>query len=175
MSTQFWLAEFENAERVIAAARWLDGGKCRLVDAFTPFPIAEINARVVRMRSRIGLVMLIAGLGVAALAYGVQWYSAVISYPIDVGGRPLNSWQVFLLVPFETGMLAAAVAGFIMFLAEGGLTRLHDPVFAVPAFERASQDRYFLLVEPAADDADEATLRHALRQAGAVSVSQVPS
>ena len=53
--------------------------------------------------------MLVAGLTMAAFAYGLQWYSSVVNYPLDVGGRPLNSWPVFMLVPFEVGVLAAVI------------------------------------------------------------------
>ena len=108
----------------------------------------------------------------AALAYAIQYYSAVIAYPINSGGRPLNSWPVFLLVPFEVGILAAAVAGFAFLLWRTGLPRLHHPVFALPNIERASQDRFFLLVERPGSDEDGQRLRRTLAEAGALSVGE---
>ena len=85
---------------------------------------------------------------VAAFAFGLQWYSAVIAYPINSGGRPLNSWQVFWLVPFEVGVFAAALCGVIALFWSCGLPRLHHPLFEIPGFERATQDRFFLLATP---------------------------
>ena len=123
--------------------------------------------------SKIRLVMLIASIAMAAFAYGLQWYSAVVNYPLDVGGRPLNSWPVFMLVPFEVGVLAAVIAGLIAFLANCGLPALHHPVFDIVGFERASQDRFFLLVAAGHADEQGNTLRHALEQAGAFSVSEM--
>ena len=76
----------------------------------------------------------------------MEFWSAVYAYPIDSGGRPLNSWPIFLLVPFEVGVLAAAVAGFAALLVLCGLPRLHHPLFDCDAIERATDDRYFLLV-----------------------------
>ena len=73
--------------------------------------------------------MPIAALALAAAAYALEFWSAVYAYPIDSGGRPLNSWPIFLLVPFEVGVLAAAVAGFAALLVLCGLPRLHHPLF----------------------------------------------
>ena len=106
----------------------------------------------------------------AAFAFGLQWYSAVIDYPIDSGGRPLNSWQVFLLVPFEVGVFAAALTGVIAFLRSCRLPRLHDALFEIPGFERATQDRYILV---AASEADPNDLRTVLTEAGAVAVTEL--
>jgi hypothetical protein len=116
--------------------------------------------------------MLAGGLGMAALALALQWYSAVIDYPINSGGRPLNSWPVFLLVPFEVGIFAAALCGVLAFLWSCGLPRLHDPIFAIPGIERATQDRYFLLTAVQEGDG-RPDLRQLLEQAGAVVVTEV--
>jgi len=112
-------------------------------------------------------------LAVAAFAFALQYYSAVFAYPINSGGRPLNSWPVFLLVPFEVGIFSAALAGILAFLWSCRLPRLHDPLFAIPGFERATQDRFFLLAT--ADNNDDATLalRHLLEEAGALVVTEV--
>ena len=107
--------------------------------------------------SRIRYVMLAGGLVVAAFAFSLQWYSAVIDYPINSGGRPLNSWQVFLLVPFEVGVFAAALCGVVAFLWSCGLPRLHHPLFEVPGFERATQDRFFLLPPPPKESGEAIT------------------
>ena len=116
--------------------------------------------------------MLCGGLATAAFAYFLQWYSSVIDYPLNTGGRPLNSWPVFLLVPFEVGMLAAALSGFVAFLWNCRLPSLYHPVFDTTDFARATQDRFFLLA--AQTDAEErsASLREALKHLGALAVTE---
>jgi hypothetical protein len=167
------LAEFETPERLIEAARRIARAGHRPLDALTPFALPALAEVFPSERSHIRWAMLIAGSAMAAVAYSIQWFSAVVDYPLDVGGRALNSWPVFLLVPFEVALLAAAVAGFATLLRESGLPRLHDAVFAVRDVERASQDRFFLLAQPK-EAAEPNELRHSLEQLGAVSVSTVP-
>ena len=114
--------------------------------------------------------MAVAGFGVAIFAYALQWLSAAIAYPIDSGGRPLNSWPVFLLVPFEVGILAAAIAGFATFLVCGGMPRLHQPVFELSGRRTSDQDRFFVLVARAESEAADERIRRMLFEVGAISI-----
>lgn len=164
------LAEFSDAETLVRAARRLTCDGHRLLDAFTPFRVEELDEVLAIRPSRIRLVMLLGALAVAAFAYFLQWYSSVLSYPLNVGGRPLHSWPVFLLVPFEVGVLAGALGGFLAFLWSCGLPRLHYPLFDVIGFERATQDRFFLLAAQTDDEERGASLREALKRSGAVNV-----
>jgi hypothetical protein len=108
----------------------------------------------------------------AAFAYFLQWYSSVIDYPLNTGGRPLNSWPVFLLVPFEVGMLAAALSGLAAFLWTCRLPCLHHPVFDTTGFARATQDRFFLLAAQTGKEERSAALRELLKQSGALAVRE---
>ncbi|MEZ0167420.1 DUF3341 domain-containing protein [Microvirga sp. TS319] len=166
------VAEFRDADALSRAALRIRDSGHRLIDAFTPLPVEGLAEIFDAKPSRIRWTMLIAGMAFAAVAYGLQWWSAVQDYPLNVGGRPLNSWPVFLLVPFEVGMLAAAFAGLIAFLRQCGLPRLHHPIFDVAGFERTSQDRFFLLIQEA-PDGQEKNLRDVLFDSGAVMVSEV--
>lgn len=151
--TTLLLAEFANSRRFADAARRAHGARYRLVDAFTPFPVEGVHELLEHGPSHVRVVMFIGGISTAALAYGLEYFSAVINYPYNSGGRPLDAWLAFMLVPFATGILVAAIAGFTTFLVECGLPRLHEPLFAVEGFERASQDRFVLaLVRPQDDD-----------------------
>ena len=117
--------------------------------------------------------MLAGGVIAAAFAFGLQCYSAVIDYPLNSGGRPLFSWQVFLLVPFEVGIFAAALSGVIALLWSCGLPALHHPLFEIPGFERATQDHFFLLAQAKLDDGAALDLRHVLETSGAVVVTEL--
>ena len=147
------LAEFRNADALCAAARLAREFGFDPVDALTPCPVEALNDILRLEASPVRWPMLIAAIVVAGAAYLLEFWSAVFAYPIDSGARPLNSWPVFLLVPFEVGVLAAAIAGFAALLVLCGLPRLHHPLFESEAVERATDDRYILLVRapPVAD------------------------
>lgn len=164
------LAEFRDAEALRAGLQGVTDAGHAAAEAFTPYPIEGLAEQLGQERSRIRIAMLASGLATAAFAFALQWYSAVIDYPINSGGRPLNSWQVFLLVPFEVGIFAAALGGVIAFLRSCRLPRLHDALFEIPGFERATQDRYFLV---AACETASGDLREVLRGAGAVNVTEL--
>ena len=166
------LAEFRDSERLKLALARVKGSQHQAIDALTPYPIEGFDREFGSGGSAIRPAMLMGGIGMAAFALALQWYSAVIDYPINSGGRPLNSWPVFLLVPFEVGIFAAALCGVLAFLWSCGLPRLHDPIFAVPGIERATQDRYFLLTAVQEGDG-RPDLRQLLEQAGAVVVTEV--
>ena len=168
------LGEFATPDRLLAAARRLRGAGYRALDAYTPLPVEGLHELVGERPTRLGTVMLATGLAVAALGFGVEWYSAVFAYPYDVGGRPFLSWQVFLLAPFYVAVLAASVAGVLVLALRGGLLRLHHPLFAVEGFERASRDRFFLAVAGAGTEADQGQVRDLLTAAGAETIREVP-
>lgn len=163
------LAEFETPEALVRAMRLARAEGHRTLDAFTPFPLEEL-AEAFPPPRLIRPVMAAGGFGVAALMYALQWWSAVHGYPLNSGGRPLHSWPVLVLVPFEVGVLAAGICGFLALIWTCGLPRLHHPLFATPRFERASQDRFLLLVAP---HGDVRPLRRLLEEAGAQLVSEM--
>jgi hypothetical protein len=167
------LAEFREPEALQTALNRVKEREHRSLDAFTPYPVEGLAEALAVGPSRIRYVMSAGGLIVAALAFGLQWYSAAIAYPLDSGGRPLNSWQVFWLVPFEVGIFAAALCGFLAFLWSCGLPRLHHRLFEIPGFERATQDRFFLLAATKPNDEAARDLRNVLESAGAVAVTEV--
>lgn len=163
------LAEFSDAESLIRAATRLRGDGHQLLDAFTPFHLPELDSILPARAPRVRPSMLAGGLAMAAFAYFLQWYSSVVDYPLNTGGRPLNSWPVFLLVPFEVGMLAAALSGFVAFLWNCRLPCLYHPVFDTTDFARATQDRFFLLAQ-SGEEERSAALREALKHSGALAV-----
>jgi len=139
------LAEFETPEALVVAAREARAQGYRDLDAFTPFPVPELNP-VLRLRdSRVLWLGLFGGLFGFALALAMQMFTN-FDYPVNVGGRPLYPLSAFGIVAFELTVLFAALAPAIGMLALNGLPRLHHPVFGARAFARASKDRFFLCV-----------------------------
>ena len=137
------MAEFAHGEALLAAA-----GRAREagyhVEAYSPYPVEGLADAVGLRRNWVPSIVFAAGLLGGIGGYFMQWYSAVISYPINSGGKPLHSWPEFIPVTFELTVLAAAIAGFIAMLLLNGLPRLHHPVFNVREFDLASRNRFFL-------------------------------
>ena len=113
------------------------------------------------------------GVGGALIGYLVQYWAEAVSYPINVGGRPYNSWPAFIVSTFEMTVLCALAAGFFAFLLGCRLPRLYHPIFAAPGFERASEDRFVLYV--GASDHSSGHVRRILERHGAERVEEVPA
>jgi hypothetical protein len=141
------IAEFNDPNELVAAARGVTEAGYRHVDAFTPFPIEELSEALGRHSNRLPLIVLIGGLLGGLAGYGLQYYTSVIDYPINVGGRPLHSWVAFIPITFETTVLGAALAAVLGMLALNGLPMPYHPLFNVPRFALASRDRFFLCIE----------------------------
>lgn len=165
------LAEFSDSSRFVDAARRASA-RYHLVDAFTPFPIEAVDD-LFKHRSRIRGSMFIGGIATAIFAYALEYFSAAIDYPYNSGGRPLNAWPAFMLVPFAVGILVAAIIGFTGFLIECGLPRLYHPLFVVEGFERASQDRFVLAIARPDDDENSHRAIEFLRGSGAAAIREV--
>jgi len=166
------IAEFTDADALYGAAREGRSAGDRILDAFSPFPVDGMAELIGATTTRLRLVMAIGGLAIAALMLGTEYFSAMLDYPINSGGRPLNSWPAFMLPPFAVGILGAAVAGFIALMWETGLPRLHHPLFAIEGFEQASQSRFLLALAPL-DESTVARARARLREGGAVTIREV--
>jgi hypothetical protein len=143
----FILAEFATADAAMEAARGAADAGIPAEDVLSPHPLTGIEEHLAPPPGKppIGWVMFAAAAVGAVAGYGMQWYSAVIDYPIDSGGRPLHSWPAFLLVPYESAILLAAVVGVLALLWMCGLPKLFHPLFSASLVERATQDRYVLV------------------------------
>ena len=151
------LAEFDSAQQLLdAATRAREAGFTR-TDAFSPFPIHGLAEAVGFRESLIPKFVFGGGLAGAMAGAGLQYWTSVIDYPMNIGGRPYFSWVSFIPITFELTILFASFTAVISMIALNGLPRPHHPVFNAPRFARASQDGFFLAIE-ASDprfDADE--------------------
>lgn len=144
------MAEFGSTEALLAAARSARDHGYRRLEAYTPFSVPGLPEALGLPGDRVPLFTLLGGVIGAAGGFFMQWYAAVINYPINSGGRPLDSWPAFIPATFELAVLCAALAAFGGMLALNGLPRLRHPVFDTPDFHLASRNRFFLCVR--ADD-----------------------
>jgi ActD protein len=139
------LAEFSDPAALLEAVRACRR-RYRDVEAYTPYPIEGLAELLGFHRNAVPLWTLLGGLLGGAGAYFLQWYSAVIDYPINSGGRPLHAWPAFIPATFEMTVLGAALAAFFGFVILNGLPRLYHPVFNAREFDLASRNRFFLCI-----------------------------
>ena len=158
------LAEFDNPDALVGAARRARQAGYRKMDAYTPFPIEELNEALELGRTWVPPIVLAGGILGAILGYFLQYYIAVIDYPINVGGRPLHSWPAFIPVTFETTVLMAGLFAVLGMLALNGLPMPYHPVFNVPTFSLASHDRFYLCIEAGDPKFDRADTRAFMEQ-----------
>lgn len=141
------MAEFEEHDSLLAAARRAYAEGYRRMDAYSPFPVEGLAEALGRGYSPIPLFALVGGIAGGLGGYFMQWYSMGRLYPLNVGGRPYNSWPSFIPIVFELTILVASVTAFLAVFVLNRLPQPHHPVFNVPEFERASIDRFFLCIE----------------------------
>jgi hypothetical protein len=140
------LAEFEGPHELVHAAEQLRARRYSAMEAYTPYPIEELEG-VIPTKNPLPAIVLIGGLLGAITAWSMQTYIAIWDFPINVGGRPLYSWPSFIVILFELTVLFAAIAAFAGCLSLASLPRPHHPVFEVDRFKSATQDGFFLCVE----------------------------
>jgi ActD protein len=146
MASYGLLAEFASAEQLLDAVRRTRAAGYRRIEAYAPFPVQGLVEALGPHRDPIPLITLIGGLLGGAGGYFMQWYSAVISLPVNVGGRPAHSWPSFIPVTFELALLGAALFAVCGMLVLNGLPKLYHPLFNSDAFELASRNRFYLCV-----------------------------
>jgi hypothetical protein len=167
------MAEFSEPEVLLEASRRAYVAGYRHMDAYSPFPVEGLAEAIGFRRTRLPLVVLLGGIVGCVGGFLLQYYAAVIDYPLNVGGRPLNSWPAFIPVTFEMTILVAALAAVLGMLALNGLPMPYHPVFNVPRFELATRDHFFLCIEARDHMFDLQRTRQFLESLGAHEVTEV--
>ena len=142
------VAEFDDPTGLVEAARQTREAGYKRFDAYSPYPIKDLD-RIVPGPNYVPLIVLIGGLLGAGGAWLLEFYVAAIEYPINVGGRPLNSWPSFIPIVFELTVLLAASGAFFGTLALCGFPRPNFPLFNLKEFANVTSDRFFLCIESA--------------------------
>ena len=168
------MAEFGDTTSLVAAARRTKAEGYRRVDAYSPFPIHELFDALDAHDRRLPLAVLGGGIAGMLGGFGLCYWTSVIAYPLNVGGRPFNSWPSFIPVTFETTILVAAFTAVIAMIALNGLPMPYHPVFNVKRFSSGgSRDRLFLVIESSDEKFDREQTRAFLQALGAKEVNEV--
>lgn len=167
------MAEFENPTDLVAAAQRVYSLGYRRINGYSPYPIEELSEAIGFTKTSLPLIVFIGGLIGGLSGFFMQYWIEVIDYPINVGGKPTNSWPAFIPITFEMTVLFAAFSAVLGMLILNKLPQPYHPVFNLPNFALATRDRFFLAIE-----ANDAKFNHAevvdlLKSLNAVAVNDV--
>ena len=167
------LAEFDDPNSLVQAAKRVYAAGYRRIDTFSPYPIEEAWEAIGHHDRRLSLIVLVGGItGMLSGLALEEWVSAV-AYPVNIAGKPLNSWPQFIPVIFELTILFAALSAVIGMIVLNGLPQPYHPAFNVARFEHASRDKFFLIVESEDPKFDRQATADFLKGLNASEVSEV--
>jgi len=141
------MAQFDNPSALVAAARETYAAGYRKINGYSPFPIEELSEAIGFTRTGLPLIVLAGGIIGGLGGFFMQYWMEVINYPLNVGGKPFNSWPAFIPITFECIVLCAALAAVFGMLALNKLPQPYHPVFNAPNFALATRDSFFLVIE----------------------------
>jgi hypothetical protein len=169
------IAEFDSPEALLEAAHRVFAAGFRKIDAYSPFPVDGLAEAIGFHYTKVPLIVLIGGIIGCLGGFYLQYWVAAIDYPINIGGRPFNSWPSFIPVTFELTILIASLFAFFGVLALNRLPMPYHPVFNVERFELASRNRFFLCIEAVDSKFELERTRRFLDEIGSLGTYEVES
>jgi len=167
------MGEFETPEQLLAASKKAREAGYKHIDAYTPFPIEGLAHAIGFRWTAVPLITLIGGVLGGLGGFGLEYWCSAITYPLNIGGRPLNSWPAFIPVTFELTVLGASIFSVVGMIALNKLPQPFHPVFNVERFVHASTDRFFLCIEARDPKFNLAETARFLQDQHAVHVTEV--
>jgi hypothetical protein len=168
------LARYPDPETLVAATRRATEAGYRQLDAYSPFPVENLTEALRLKPSKLPFAVLAGGITGGVLGFIMQYYATVISYPLNIGGRPLNSWPAYIPITFELTILLASFGGIIGLFVVTGFPQPYHPVFNVDDFQKhGSQDGFYLGIEARDPKYDQVETRKFLESLGAILVSEI--
>ena len=168
------LAEFDSSTDLVWAAKAAYSAGYRKMDAYSPFPVEEASDAIGFHKSRVPLIVLLGGILGGLSGFGLQYWINVISYPLNIGGKPYNSWPAFIVPTFEMTILFAGLAGVFGMFALNGLPMPYHPLFNVDRFAGVNRDKFFLCVEAVDPKFDVVETYKFMQSLQPLSISEVP-
>jgi len=167
------VAEFETPEAVLDASRKAHEAGYTALDAYSPMPVEGLAEAVGFERTRLPLLVLVAGIFGMLFGFFMQYYANVFSFPLNIDGKPYNSWPSFIPITFELTILFAALMATFGMLALNGLPKTYHPLFNDPRFGLASNDRFFLCIKAGDKQFDVTRTREFLKGLNPASLYEV--
>jgi hypothetical protein len=168
------MAEFETPTELVEACKAAYSEGYREMDAYSPFPIEEASEAIGFHKSPVPLVTLVGGILGGLSGFALQYWINVISYPLNIGGRPYDSWPAYIVPTFEMTILFAGLVGTFGMFALNGLPQPYHPVFNVDRFSKVTRNRFFLCVEATDPKFDMTGTQQFMERLKPLSISEVP-
>jgi ActD protein len=170
------MAEFDEVTKLVEATKRTRAEGYQKVDAYSPFPIHELFDALDAHDRRVPLLILCGGIVGCLAGFGLCYWVSTTAYPLNVGGRPFNSWPMFIPVTFEVTILVASLTAVLTWIVRSGLPMPYHPVFNVPRFvASASQEGFFLTIEADDPKFDRHGTAEFLKGLGASEINEVAS
>ena len=141
------MAEFDSTQALLDAAHKVREAGYTRTDAYSPMPIHGVAEALGMKERKVAPIILMGGLTGMVAGYGLQYWTMVIDFPMNIGGRPLHAWVSFIPPTFEVTILIASISAVLSMLILNGLPQPYHPVFNVKRFNLASQTSFFLAIE----------------------------
>lgn len=167
------VGEFLDADSVTAATRKLYEQGYREMEVMSPFPIHGIDDAMGRPRSILGYIVFCSGACGLTFGFLLQWWTGGVDYPLVIAGKPFFAVESSIPVMFECTILFSAFAAVFGMLFLNGLPRLYHPSMKARWADRATDDRFLLLVEATDSKFNPDQVAKALTAAGALSTEMV--
>jgi len=167
------LAEFQDVDSVMAAAKRVRAAGFTRWDVHSPFPIHGMDAAMGIRMTILPWIVLGAGLSGLLTAIALQFYTNAFDYKYIISGKPYLSWQANVPVMFELTVLFSALAAVFGMLGLNKLPRLYNPLFRSARFRRVTNDRFFVVIDATDPKFDEVETPRLLASFGATAVENV--
>jgi hypothetical protein len=167
------VAEFSTPDGLVSACKKAYADGYRRMDAYTPYPLEEAADAIGFKKTQVPLLTLMGGILGGLSGFMLQYWVHVLAFPLNVGGRPLNSWPSFVIITFEMTILFAGITAVVGMLVLNGLPQPYHSIFNHPRFTAASRDRFFLCIEAADPKFDLEQTTRFLQATDAVDVAEV--
>ncbi len=168
------VAEFETPTDLVKACKAAYAEGYREMDAYSPFPIEDASEAIGFHKSAVPLIVLIGGILGGLSGFGLQYWINVIAYPLNIGGKPFDSWPAFIVPTFEMTILFAGLAGMFGMFALNGLPQPYHPLFHVEQFSKVTRNKFFLCVEATDPKFDLVGTQQFMERLKPLSISEVP-
>ncbi len=168
------MVEFETPTELVNGCKAAYAEGYREMDAYSPFPIEEVSEAIGFHKSAVPLVVLLGGILGGTSGFALQYWINVIAYPLNIGGKPYDSWPAFIVPTFEMTILFAGLCGMFGMFALNGLPQPYHPVFNVDKFSAVTRDKFFLCVEATDPKFDLVGTQQFMQSLKPLSISEVP-
>lgn len=167
------LAEFRNPKELVDAAEKIKEAGYKDFDTYAPFPIHGMEKAMGIKESPLGWIVLAGGLVGCLGALALMIWVMVYEYPMNISGKPYFNLPVLIPITFELTVLLSAFAATFGMFALNKLPKLHNPLFNVERFEKASDDGFFICVEATDNLFAEDSVSKLFTDAGATHIEKV--